>query len=88
MLYQLISIYTSDFFITMLLGVLVFMCLPVFAGEISETFPISTVVRIIPVVSNSVFAGEQIGSTELKDCMIPLIMSHKYLIRHFSYRLD
>lgn len=47
---------------TMLLGVLAFLCLPVVTGEISQFFQTDNATRLIPVASDSVFAGEQEGT--------------------------
>ena len=58
---------------TMLLGVLAFLCLPVVTGEISKFFQTDNATRLIPVASDSVFAGEQEGTTEYKVCMMLLI---------------
>lgn len=87
MLYQFITIYTSDFWMTMLLGVLAFLCLPVVTGEISQFFQTDNATRLIPVASDSVFAGEQEGTTEYKVCMMPHIFQTKFLIRNYSHWL-
>lgn len=88
MLYQFITIYTSEFWMTMLLGVLAFLCLPVVTGEISQFFQTDNATRLIPVASDSVFAGEQEGTTEYKVCVTPHIFQTKFLIRNYSHWLD
>ena len=87
MLHQFITIYTSEFLTTMLFGVLFFLCLPVFFIEVSKSFIINNVTRLIPVISDSVFAGEQEGTTEYKVCMMPHIFQTKFLIRNYSHWL-
>lgn len=87
MLYQFITIYTSEFWMTMLLGVLAFLCLPVVTGEISKFFQTDNATRLIPVASDSVFAGEQEGTTEYKVCMMSHIFQTKFLIRNYSHWL-
>ena len=87
MLYQFITIYTSDFWMTMLLGVLAFLCLPVVTGEISQFFQTDNATRLIPVASDSVFAEEQEGTTEYKVCVTPHIFQTKSLIRNYSHWL-
>ena len=59
MLYQFITIYTSELLTTMLLGVLILLCLPVHVAKTGDSFPIDHTTQLIPVISDSVFAGEQ-----------------------------
>jgi len=88
MLHQFITIYTSELWMTMLFGVLVFLCLPVVTGEIIKLFQTNNVTRLISVASDSVFAGEQEGITEDKGGIMPHIYQNKFLIRNYSHRLD
>lgn len=87
MLHSFITIYTSDFWITMLLGVLFFLCLPVFTGKINRLFQINNVICIIPVISDSVFAGKQDRLAGNKMIIIPHTSRNKYLIKNSRYRL-
>lgn len=87
MLHSFITIYTSDFWITMLFWVLFFLCLPVFTGKINRLFQINNVICIIPVVSNSVFAGKQDWMAGGKMIIIPHTSRNKFLIKNSRYRL-
>ena len=72
---------------TMLLGVLVFLCLPVVTGEISKFFQTDNATRLIPVASDSVFAGEQKRLAESNRGFTHHIVPDKSLIRNYSLRL-
>lgn len=71
MLHQFITIYTSELLTTMLLGVLILLCL----------------LLLIPVISDSVFAGEQKRLAESNRGFIHHIVPDKSLIRNYSLRL-
>lgn len=71
MLHQFITIYTSELLTTMLLGVLILLCLPL----------------LIPVISDSVFAGEQKRLAESNRGFTHHIVLDKSLIRNYSLRL-
>ncbi|RHU30545.1 hypothetical protein DXD68_01605 [Parabacteroides sp. TM07-1AC] len=71
MLHQFITIYTSELLTTMLLGVLILLCLPL----------------LIPVISDSVFAGEQKRLAESNRGFTHHIVPDKSLIRNYSLRL-
>lgn len=87
MLYSFITIYTSELWITMLLGVLVFLCVPVFTGEINKLPLINNVICITPVASDTVFAGKQDRPTGYKVIIIPHTAHFNYLIRDSRQRL-
>ena len=87
MLHQFITIYTSEFLMIMLFGVLFFLCLPVFFIEVSKSFIINNVTRLIPVISDSVFAGEQKRLAESNRGFTHHIVPDKSLIRNYSLRL-
>lgn len=87
MLHQFITIYTSEFLMTMLFGVLFFLCLPVFFIEVSKSFIINNVTRLIPVISDSVFAGEQDRITESKKGFMHHTIPDKSQIRNNRHRL-
>lgn len=87
MLHLFITIYTSDLWITMLFGVLVFLCLPVFSGELNKLPQINNVIHITQVASDTVFAGRQDGLTAYKGTIIPHTTRYRYLIRNSRYRL-
>lgn len=87
MLHSFITIYTSDFWIAMLLGVLFFLCLPVLAGKINRLPRINNVICIIPVISDSVFAGKQDSFAGDKMIIIPHTSRSKYLIKNSRHRL-
>ena len=72
---------------TMLLGVLVFLCLPVVTGEISQFFQTDNATRLIPVASDSVFAGEQDRVTESKKGFMHHTIPNKSQIRNNRHRL-
>ena len=78
MLHQFITIYTSEFLMIMLFGVLFFLCLPVFFIEVT---------RLIPVISDSVFAGEQDRITESKKGFMHHTIPDKSQIRNNRHRL-
>lgn len=84
MLHSFITIYASDLWITMLFGVLVFLCLPIFVGELNKLPQINNVIRITPIASDTVFAGKQDRTTGYKGIIIPHITR---LVRNSRYRL-
>lgn len=87
MLHQLITIYTLEFWMIMLAGVLFFLCLPVLWGEKSELLPITNVIRMIPVVSEIVFAGKQCQIAGNEERIMPYIVQHEFLFRDYRHRL-
>ena len=87
MLYQFITIYTSELLTTMLLGVLILLCLPVHVAKTGDSFPIDHTTLLIPVISDSVFAGEQKRLAESNRGFTHHIVPDKSLIRNYSLRL-
>lgn len=87
MLYSFITIYTSDLWISMLFGVLVFLCSSVFASEQNKLPQINNVIHITPVVSDTVFAGRQDRTMRYKAVIILHKTHFKYLIRNSRHRL-
>ncbi len=87
MLHQFITIYTSELLTTMLLGVLILLCLPVHVAKTGDFFPIDHTTQLIPVISDSVFAGEQKRLAESNRGFTHHIVPDKSLIRNYSLRL-
>lgn len=71
----------------MLFGVLLFLCLPVFAGKANELSQICNVILFIPIVSGTVFAGRQDRVSGNTDYIIPQITHTKHLLRDYRHRL-
>ncbi len=72
---------------TMLLGALLFLCLPVLAGKANEMPQICNVILLIPVVSGTVLAGRQDRTSGNIDCIMPHITHSKHLFRDYRHRL-
>lgn len=71
----------------MLTGVLFLLGLPVFSGKNYELLPFNNVIRLIPVVSEFVYAGKQSRMTGNEACIIHNIIHTKLLFRDHRHRL-
>lgn len=87
MLHQLITIYTTGFWMIMLAGALFFLCLPICLGEYGQSLPSNNVIRLISVNSEFVYAGEQCRMTGNEVCVIPHITPNKLSFRDHRHRL-
>lgn len=87
MLNQLITIYTSEFWMIMLAGALFFVCLPALRGEKRDLLPIRNVIRLIPVIPETVFAGKwyRIAGNEVS--IILNTVQNRYLLWDCRHRL-
>lgn len=87
MLHSFITIYTSEIWITLLFGVLFFLCLPVFIGKRYPLSLINNVICITPVISYTVLAGKQNRLRGDKMIIIPHTTHDKYPIKNSRFRL-
>lgn len=71
----------------MLTGALFLLGLPVFSGKNCELLPINNVIRLVPVISEFVYAGKQSRMTGNEACIIHNIIHNKLLFRDHRHRL-
>lgn len=87
MLDQIITLYTSEIGMIMLAGALFILGFPIFPGKNYELLPINNVIRLIPVVSEFVYAGRQSRMTGYEACIIPYKIHNKLQFRDHKHRL-